>query len=93
MKLLLFLLLTSTELLYILVILEPETTKFDAFLLILMFLISLFIRLILYSIGYAPKWNLGTNLCPLSVEAKHILVREKHYEPPRTRRSMEVDDE
>lgn len=93
MKLLLFLLLTSTELLYILVILEPETTKFDTFLLILMFLISLFIRFILYSIGYAPKWNLGARLSPTAVEVKHILVRENHYEPPRTRRSMEVNDE
>lgn len=93
MRQLLFLLLTSTELLYILVILKPETSTFDTFLLILMITISLFIRFILYSIGYAPKWNLGANLSPTAVEVKHILVRENHYEPPRTRRSMEVNDE
>ena len=83
MRLLLFLLLTFTELIYILKILDPVSTFFDTFLLMLMLLVSLFIRFLLYTIGYAPRWNLREDLRPTKIQAESILVREGHLEPPR----------
>lgn len=86
MRMLLFLLLTFTELLYILEILDSDSTVFDTFVLILMLLVSLFIRFLLYTIGYAPRWNLRQDLRPTKVQAENILVRERHLEPPRKSR-------
>lgn len=86
MRILLFLLLTSTELIYILEILDSDSTVFDTFLLMLMLLVSLFIRFLLYTIGYAPRWNLRRDLRPTKIRAESILVREGHLEPPRKSR-------
>lgn len=86
MRMLLFLLLTSTELIYILEILDSDSTVFDTFVLILMLLVSLFIRFLLYTIGYAPRWNLRRDLRPTKIQAENILLREGHLEPPRKSR-------
>ena len=86
MRMLLFLLLTFTELIYILEILDPDSTVFDTFVLILMMFVSMFIRFLLYTIGYAPRWNLRQDLRPTKVQAESILLRERHLEPPRKSR-------
>lgn len=93
MRILLFLVLALTEVLYITMILNPQRSSFEVFLLILMFLVSLFIRFILYSTGYAPKWNMAANLPSTRVRVNHILERENHYEPPRTRRGLYTNGE
>lgn len=62
MRITLFILLASTEIIYILRIIDPTTTQFEEIVLMLMLLVSFIIRFILYVIGFAPRITISKKL-------------------------------